>query len=122
MALDSTMFGLPKGTEIVFLSPQAAAKVGASSGYNAVHKVGERVRYELLKAGKTIGEASSKTVEVKQEVKPEVKEPVVVEAPAPQVKQEKKAKKEVKVEEEPKQEVPVVVEATQELVEEKKED
>ena len=117
------MFGLPKGTEIVFLSPQAAAKVGASSGYNAVHKVGDRVRYELLKAGKTIGEASSKTVEVKQEVKPEVKEPVVVETPAPQAKQEKKAKKEVKVEEEPKQEeVPAVVEATQELVEEKKED
>lgn len=88
MSLESTLFGLPKDTEIVFLTPQAAAKLGASSGYNAVHKVGDRVRYELLKAGKTIGEASATVA--KQE------EPAQPTAP----KQEKKAKKEV-VKEEP---------------------
>jgi len=51
--IDSSKFGLTPDVKIVFLTPEAASKVNASSGYNAVRKVGNRVRYELLKAGKT---------------------------------------------------------------------
>lgn len=105
MSLESTLFGLPKDTEIVFLTPQAAAKLGASSGYNAVHKVGDRVRYELLKAGKTIGDASGAVA--KKE------EPVHTQPTAP--KQEKKAKKDV-VKEEP------VVQKTEEASAEQKQE
>lgn len=65
MAIDPTKFGLHKDVEVKFFTPEEAAKVNASSGYNAVYIIGnDRVRYELLKAGKT-----SKFNEVKQETK-----------------------------------------------------
>ena len=65
--VDSTKFGLSKDIEVKFFTPEEASKVGASSGYNAVYKIGkDRVRYELLKAGKS-SEDVKPTPEVKQE-------------------------------------------------------
>lgn len=65
--VDSTKFGLQKEIEVKFFTPEEAAKVGASSGYNAVYKIGkDRVRYELLQAGKSSEDVKA-TPEVKQE-------------------------------------------------------
>lgn len=99
--LDSTKFGLTPNVEVKFLTPEEAAKVNASSGYNAVHKIGDRVRYELLKAGK-VGPSSS-PVAVTEEVKVAEVAPVIVQKQKP-LKQ--KVAEVVKKEEEPVIEVP----------------
>lgn len=81
--VDSTKFGLTQDIEVKFFTPEEAAKTpGASAGYNAVHKIGDRIRYELLKASKTSEEpvAVVKQVEpakpTKQPKQPKVVEPV----------------------------------------------
>lgn len=99
--LDSIRFGLTPNVEVKFLTPEEAAKVGASSGYNAVYNIGSgRVRYELLKAGKT----PDITVTTKE---PQTKQPVT-----PTTKSQKT----------PKQKVVEPVEPVVQPVEEKKEE
>jgi hypothetical protein len=85
MTIDKSLFGLQKETKVVFLTPEEASKIGASSGYNAVYEISEtRVRYELLQAGKALPPQSSKEdpkpVEKKKEAKKQkIEEPVKVE-------------------------------------------
>ena len=58
--IDPIQFGLTKETEVVFITPEESAKIpGVKSGYNAIYRIGaNRVRYELLKAGKNISGGS----------------------------------------------------------------
>lgn len=83
MTIDKSLFGLQKETKVVFLTPEEASKIGASSGYNAVYEISEtRVRYELLQAGKALPPQSSKEdpkpVEKKKEAKKQkIEEPQV---------------------------------------------
>lgn len=71
-------FGLASNIPVTFLTPEQSAKIpGTSSGYNAVYKIGDnRVRYELLKAGKFLSDTPQPPVAV---VEPQPTEAVVVE-------------------------------------------
>ena len=89
MQLDSSKFGLTQDIEVKFFTPEEASKIpGASSGYNAVYKIGDgRVRYELLKAGKASGEVvAPAVVAAKEEVKVVEEQPVVNKQKAPKQK------------------------------------
>lgn len=73
-------FGLASNIPVTFLTPEQSAKIpGTSSGYNAVYKIGDnRVRYELLKAGKFLSDSPQPPVAV---VEPQPTEAVVEDVP-----------------------------------------
>jgi hypothetical protein len=93
--IDSTLFGLTSDIEVQFFTPEQAAKTpGAKAGYNAVYKIGKnRVRYELLKAGKAQVSVQSEPKKVKEEKQIEVVvqevTPVVEEIQTPVVEEVK---------------------------------
>lgn len=82
--IDPLKFGKKPGTEIKFFTPEEASKIpGVKSGYNAIQKIGDRVRYELLQAGKSMG---GESVVVEQKVV--APEPVIVPEVVVEVKEE----------------------------------